>query len=109
MGYGFCRFCVESKQWQLNWASRPHFPRVEGPEVAVAHPEAEELRRAGCYHRLRQRRLFGSGMATVLSRQDVAVGVFVQHPSGQFASDRVLFARFSCWWSLWNAAARWSG
>ncbi|MCB0931221.1 MAG: ESX secretion-associated protein EspG [Mycobacterium sp.] len=77
---------------------RPHFPRVEGPEVAVAHPEAEELRRAGVITDCGNVDSSVREWLTVLSRRDVAVGVFVQHPSGQFASDRVLFARFSCWW-----------
>lgn len=77
---------------------RPHIPRAEGREVALAHPVAAELLRAGV--------VTSSGdvdgsvreWLTVLARREVAVGVFVQHPGGQFASDRVLFARFSCWW-----------
>ena len=77
---------------------RPHLPSVESPQMALAHPVAEELRAAGV--------IDGAGAVDqavlewlrVLSRRDVALLLHVQTPVADAEPERVLLARFAQWW-----------
>ena len=77
---------------------RPHLPSVESPQMALAHPAAEELRAAGV--------IDGDGTVdqtvlewlTVLCRRDVALLLHVQTPTADAEPERVLLARFAQWW-----------
>lgn len=72
---------------------RPYLPRVESVDGALAHPVAEELRRAGV--------ITGSAEVdepvrewlTVLARREAALIVHVQN-----SGDRIMLARFAHWW-----------
>ena len=79
---------------------RPHLPRVETAELALAHPAADELRRCGA--------ITDSGEVdepvrewlTVLARREVAVLVHSGNPlqDRKMPGDRILIARFAQWW-----------
>jgi hypothetical protein len=78
---------------------RPHLPSVESPQMALAHPAADELRAAGV--------IDGAGAVdptvrewlTVLSRRDMALLLYVKTPAPCTEPERVLLARFAQWWA----------
>ncbi len=77
---------------------RPHLPRVETRQMALAHPVAGELQAAGV--------IDDTGMVdqtvlewlTVLTRRDVALLLYAQTPAGAAEPERALLARFAQWW-----------
>jgi hypothetical protein len=77
---------------------RPHLPRAETAEMALAHPIARELREVGAIDaggRVDQTVL---EWLTVLSRREVGLMLYAQTPATASEPERVLLARFAQWW-----------
>lgn len=72
---------------------RPYLPRVEEVDVALAHPVADELRRAGVISGTADVAEPVREWLTVLARREVALFVYAQN-----SGDRILLARFAHWW-----------
>lgn len=80
---------------------RPHLPSVESPQMALAHPAAEDLRAAGVLDHTGAIDQAVLEWLTVLSRHDVALLVHVHTPaSPPTPPERVLLARFAHWWVI---------
>lgn len=77
---------------------RPHLPRVETPQMVLAHPVAQELRSAGVINAAGTVDETVVEWLTVLSRRDIAVLLHVQTPATAVEPERILLARFAQWW-----------
>lgn len=77
---------------------RPHLPRVESTQMALAHPAAPELRAAGVIDEVGTVDPTVLEWLTVLSRRDVALLLNIQTPAAGAEPERILLARFAEWW-----------
>ena len=77
---------------------RPYLPSVETAQMALRHPVAEDLRRAGVIDDTGRVDDPVLQWLTVLGRRDVALLLHLQTPSADGDSERVLLARFAQWW-----------
>ena len=77
---------------------RPHLPSVETPQMALAHPVADELRAAGVITEADGVDEAVLEWLTVLSRRDIALLIYAQTPAQALEPERVLLARFAQWW-----------
>ena len=77
---------------------RPHLPRVETAQGALAHPIAAELQAAGVIDDVGGVDQTVVEWLTVLSRRDVALLLYAQTPAGSGEPQRALLARFAQWW-----------
>lgn len=77
---------------------RPHLPRAENVQMALAHPVAADLRAAGVIGARGGVDETILEWLTILSRRDVALLLYVQTPAAGTEPERVLLARFAQWW-----------
>lgn len=80
-------------------ALRPHHPRIESKQVAMAHPMAEELRQQGVIDDDGNVDEPVLEWLTVIARRDIALLINVITPDTRDQPPRrVLLARFAQWW-----------
>ncbi|MGV1089194.1 MAG: ESX secretion-associated protein EspG [Mycobacterium sp.] len=77
---------------------RPHLPRFETRQSALAHPIAEELRDAGAINAAGDVDDAVLEWLTVLSRRDIALLLHTREAGDTCSPTRVLLARFAQWW-----------
>lgn len=76
---------------------RPHFPRMEAKELALAHPAAAELRSVGALGDDDAVDHVIAEWLAVLGRRELALLIY-QYDNGSGIGERHLLTRFARWW-----------